>query len=38
VRVTANAIELTSDQPARVSIAGAEPVTVGPDGYSCELP
>jgi trehalose/maltose hydrolase-like predicted phosphorylase len=37
VRVTANAIELTSDQPARVSIAGAEPVTVGPDGYSCEL-
>ena len=33
VRVSAHAIEVTSDQPTQISVAGAEPVSVGPSGH-----
>jgi trehalose/maltose hydrolase-like predicted phosphorylase len=33
VGVNATAIRVTSDEPTAVSLAGAEPVTVGPRGY-----
>jgi trehalose/maltose hydrolase-like predicted phosphorylase len=38
VRVSANAIEVTSDQPTLLSVAGADPVTVGPSGHRWERP
>ena len=38
VRVNASAIEVSSDQPTLLSIAGASPVSVGPNGHSCERP
>ncbi len=36
VRVTEQETIVTSDQPAQVSVAGAEPVTVGPRGHHWE--
>jgi trehalose/maltose hydrolase-like predicted phosphorylase len=36
VRVNANEIEVTSDQLTQVSVAGADPVTVGPRGHRWE--
>jgi trehalose/maltose hydrolase-like predicted phosphorylase len=32
VRVSADATEVSTDQPTKISVAGAEPVTVGPSG------
>jgi hypothetical protein len=31
--VTSDAIDVSADRPARVSVAGADPVAVGPRGY-----
>ncbi len=36
VQVSADAIEVSSDRPALLSVAGAEPVTVGPRGHRWE--
>jgi trehalose/maltose hydrolase-like predicted phosphorylase len=36
VRVTAQETVVTTDQPAQVSVAGSEPVTVGPRGHHWE--
>jgi trehalose/maltose hydrolase-like predicted phosphorylase len=33
VRVTSDAIDVSADRPACVSVAGADPVVVGPHGY-----
>jgi trehalose/maltose hydrolase-like predicted phosphorylase len=33
VQVTSDAIDVSADRPARVSVAGADPVAVGPRGY-----
>ncbi|MFI4985490.1 MAG: glycosyl hydrolase family 65 protein [Solirubrobacterales bacterium] len=33
VRVSANAIDVISDQPMLLSVAGTDPVTVGPNGH-----
>ena len=33
VRVSADSIEVTSDRPTQVSVAGAEPVSVGARGH-----
>ena len=38
VRVSADAIEVTSDQPTRISIVGADPVRVGTRGHRWERP
>jgi trehalose/maltose hydrolase-like predicted phosphorylase len=36
VGVSAHTIEVTSDQPTQISVAGADPVTVGPSGHRWE--
>ena len=36
VRVDASVIEVTSDQPTPLSVAGAHPVIVGPSGHRFE--
>jgi trehalose/maltose hydrolase-like predicted phosphorylase len=36
VQVRADAIEVTSDRPTQISVAGADPVTVGPRGHRWE--
>jgi len=38
VRVSADSIEVTSDQPTRISVAGADPVHVGTRGHRWERP
>jgi len=38
VRVSTNAVDVTSDRPTLLSIAGATPMTVGPGGQRFELP
>jgi len=38
VRVSANAVDVSSDRPTLLSIAGATPMTVGPCGHRFELP
>jgi trehalose/maltose hydrolase-like predicted phosphorylase len=36
IRVSADTIEVRSDQPTRVSVAGAAPMAVGPGGHRWE--
>jgi trehalose/maltose hydrolase-like predicted phosphorylase len=38
VRISANAIDVTSDRPTQISVAGADPVHVGTRGHRWERP